>query len=70
LNHTRDALMGGAECPKLMNAPEEHIGAKVPVVTTSTRRAASAGPSVFTMSMISSAVTTTTSPERILSLIS
>ena len=55
--------MGGAEWPKLSKAPEEHIGAKVPVVTTSTRRAAAAAPSVFTIPLISSAVTTT--PEQL-----
>ena len=42
---------------------------KVPVVTTSTCRAASRGPSCLTMSMISSAVTTTALPERMRALI-
>ena len=39
--------MGGVVCPKLMNAPEEHMGAKVPVVTTSTCLAASTGSLAF-----------------------
>src|SRR5512138_636949 len=43
---------------------------KVPVVTTSTARAAPAGPFSRRMSIISSAVTTTTLPFRIFSLIS
>jgi len=45
-------------------------GEKVPVVTTSTYRAASTSPRSRTMSIISSAVTTTALPLLILSLIS
>ena len=51
--------MGGLLWPKLMMAPEEHMGEKVPVVTTSTVRAASTSPLLRTISIISSAVTTT-----------
>ena len=62
--------MPGAACPKFIKAPEEHMGANVPVVTTSTWRAASSAPSFRTISIISSAVTTTTSPDLIFWLIS
>ena len=46
------------------------MGEKVPVVTTSTMLAAFSGPSLLTMSTISSAVTTTASPALILAFIS
>jgi hypothetical protein len=62
--------MRGVVCPKFRNAPDEHIGAKVPVVTTSILSAALAAPCSPTTSTISSAVTTTTSPFLIFSFIS
>ncbi len=63
-------LMGGVECPKLRNAPEEHMAPNVPVVTTSTSSAAFSAPFFLTRSMTSSAVQTTAFPDLILSLIS
>ncbi len=38
----------GLECPKLMKQPEEHIGPKVAVVTTSTSLAAASRPFLST----------------------
>ena len=70
LSHTFEAFIPGTDCPKLIKAPEEHMGEKVPVVTTSTCLAASTAPSFLTILIISSAVTTTTSPDLIFSLIS
>ena len=62
--------MRGEVWPKFKNAPEEHMTPKVPVVTTSTFRAAPRTPSLATTSIISSAVTTTQLPARIFALIS
>src|SRR5665647_925803 len=58
-------LIGGSACPKLKNAPDEHIAPKVPVVTTSTSFKAPSSPSSATIDGISSAVTTCTVPSRI-----
>src|SRR6056297_3016429 len=62
--------MAGTLCLKLKNAPDEHMGEKVPVVTTSTVLAASSAPFSSTISIISSAVATTTCADLIFSLIS
>jgi hypothetical protein len=53
-----------------MNAPEEHMAPKVPVVTTSTSLAAFSTPFSSTKQMASSAVRTTASPFAILAFIS
>uniref|UniRef100_B5Y6J0 Uncharacterized protein n=1 Tax=Coprothermobacter proteolyticus (strain ATCC 35245 / DSM 5265 / OCM 4 / BT) TaxID=309798 RepID=B5Y6J0_COPPD len=62
--------IGGVVWPKLINAPLEHMGAKVPVVTTSTFSAISLGEDSFAICTTSSAVKTTACPLRILALIS
>ncbi len=62
--------MSGGSWPKLKSRPEEHMGEKVPVVTTSTSRAALVLPRRFTVSTISSAVRTTALPFLMRSLIS
>ena len=63
-------ITGGSGWPMLKSRPEEHMGEKVPVVTTSISRAALALPMVRTASVISSAVTTTARPALMRSLIS
>jgi hypothetical protein len=62
--------MTGGSCPKLKSMPDEHMGENVPVVTTSTSRAALTLPRRRTMSVISLAVTTTAWPILMRSLIS
>ena len=62
-------LIPGDQWPKLMIAPEEHIGPKVAVVTTSTSWASSTRLFSFAIALKASAVTTTAFPALIFSLI-
>ena len=62
--------MVGGVWPVLKRMPDEHMVEKVPVVTTSTSRAALALPTRLTRVAISSALRTTALPLRIFSLIS
>lgn len=52
-------IFGGSGWPMLNSKPDEHMGENVPVVTTSTSRAAFSGPMRRTASVISSALRTT-----------
>ena len=67
--------LGGAKIgvhggkPMLNSKPDEHMGENVPVVTTSTSRAAFSGPMRRTASVISSALRTTARPFLMRSLI-
>jgi len=61
--------MGGV-CPMLKSMPEEHMGEKVPVVTTSTSLAAFSLPISRTTLVISLALRTTALPRLMRSLIS